>query len=52
MPRVPVRLQLLQLSVQASAQQTPSVQKPDLHSLACPQAVPSFFLSAQLPAPQ
>jgi hypothetical protein len=51
-PRVPDRLQLLQVSVHASAQQTPSVQKPDWHSLAWPHAVPSFFLSAQVPEPQ
>jgi hypothetical protein len=52
LPTLPVRLQLLQVSVHASPQQTPSVQNPDLHSLVAPHAAPRSFFGAQAPAAQ
>jgi hypothetical protein len=52
LPALPVRLQLLQVSVHASPQQTPSVQNPDLHSLAAPQEPPRSFFGAQALAAQ
>jgi hypothetical protein len=41
--QVPLELQAWQVPVQAVAQQTPCAQKPELHSTAVEQAVPSGF---------
>ena len=49
---LPGRLQLLHVSLQASPQQTPSVQKPELHSFPATHAAPSAFLTAHAFAPQ
>jgi hypothetical protein len=49
-PTLPPRLQLLHVSVHATKQHTPSVQKPDAHSLVAAHAVPSVFLGAHAPA--
>jgi hypothetical protein len=49
--QVPVA-QLKQGSVQASGQQTPSVQKPEAHSVASPQTLPFALLAGAGGAPQ
>jgi hypothetical protein len=51
-PMLPDRLQLRQVSVQASLQHTPSAQKPDLHSFAAAQVAPASLRAAHAPPAQ
>jgi hypothetical protein len=48
-PTVPVRLQLLHVAEQASLQQTPCSQYPDMHSAAVVQMAPLDFCTQTLP---
>jgi hypothetical protein len=48
-PRVPVRLQAWQVPQPLLAQQTPSAQKPELHSAPAVQVVPLPFFETQVP---
>ena len=48
-PALPDRLQASQVPLHAPLQQTPSTQKPLVHSLAPPQAVPGDFFGVQAP---
>jgi hypothetical protein len=48
MPRLPARLHALQVPQLPALQQTPSAQKPLLHSAARPQVAPSSFFATQL----
>ena len=51
-PASPVRLQARQAVVQALLQQTPSAQKPLVHSPAAAQTCPFAFFATHFPAPQ
>jgi hypothetical protein len=48
-PRLPVRLHAWQVPQALLAQQTPSVQKPEPHSLSAVQVVPLPFFETQVP---